>query len=71
VSLILKLIQVLCRKDAIIETLKLERRQFKLVIKDLNGEYIAEARYPDSGELLGYIRYIKDKGTLELTNFGA
>ncbi len=70
-TLISKLIQVLHRKDAIIETSKLERRKFKLVIKDLNGEYIAEARCPDSGELLGYIRYAEDKGTLELTNFGA
>jgi hypothetical protein len=70
-TLISKLIQSLHRKDAIIETSKLERRKFKLVIKDLNGEYTAEARYPDSGELLGYIRFVEDKGTLELTNFGA
>jgi hypothetical protein len=65
------LIQVLCRKDAIIEISNLERREFKLTVKELNSEYTAEARYPDSGELLGYIRYLEDKGTLELTNFRA
>lgn len=63
------LIQVLCRKDAIIETSNLQ--EFKLTIKESNSEYTAEARYPDSGELLGYIRYLEDKGTLELTNFRA
>ena len=41
------------------------------MIKDVKSEYKAEARSPESGELLGYIRYLEDKGTLELTNFGA
>jgi hypothetical protein len=59
------------RKDAITETSTLERRNFRLIIKELEGEYPAEAYHPDSGKLLGFVRYLDDKGTLELTNFRA
>ena len=37
----------------------------------MKSEYIAEAFFLDSGELLGYIRYLGDKGALKLTNLGA
>jgi hypothetical protein len=56
---------VLCRKDAIIEFSKLERWKFSY--KDMKSEYKAEARSPELGKLLGYIRYLEDKGT----HFGA
>jgi hypothetical protein len=33
--------------------------------------HIAEARHPDTGELLGFVRYKEKDGMLELTNFKA
>ena len=38
---------------------------------DNGGIYIAEARHPDTGDLLGFVRYKEKDGMLELTNFKA
>lgn len=35
------------------------------------GVFEAEGRHPDTGVLLGFIRYEEETGTLELVNFGA
>jgi hypothetical protein len=65
------------RKDAIVETFAHKPGQFLLDVKDSENEYFATAlrrthTYRDEpGELLGFIRYSKAKGTLELTNFKA
>jgi hypothetical protein len=40
-------------------------------VTDNGGVYIAEARHPDTGELLGFVRYKEKDGMLELTNFKA
>lgn len=57
------------RKDSIIETFDLNQARFEPIIHgfDLDGSYTAEARYPSSKQLLGYIS-LKD-GVLEFTNF--
>lgn len=59
------------RKDAITEICGLGSRAFRLDITDDGGAYIAEARHPDTGDLLGFIRYKENEGILELTNFKA
>jgi hypothetical protein len=68
------------RKDDIIEKSELDPEQFLLHIEDTNDAYIAraEAPYVDGGSsslkkeskrLLGFIRYSKKDGSLQLTNF--
>jgi len=42
--------------------------EIKQIFKELNGENTVDARYPNLEELLGYIHYLEDKGTI---NFGA
>jgi hypothetical protein len=59
------------RKDAIIETFNLRAEDFTVNVTETGELYVAEARHPDSGVLLGFIRYIEKDGTLELTNFKA
>lgn len=56
-----------------IETNDLDAENFHLVSHGLDskGVFDAEARHPDTGSLLGYIRYQEKTGTLELVNFGA
>jgi len=68
------------RKDDIIEKNELDPEQFLLHIEDTNDAYIARAEAPDvdggssslkkeSKRLLGFIRYSKKDGSLQLTNF--
>jgi hypothetical protein len=68
------------RIDAIAETFNVKPEHIHLEIEDSENEYIARFRDPHChdgrseaklGRLLGYIRYSKQKGTLELTNFKA
>jgi hypothetical protein len=40
-------------------------------VTDNGGIYIAEARHPDTGGLLGFVRYKEKDRMLELTNFKA
>jgi len=55
-----------------IETNSLDAEKFHLVPSgDPKGVFEAEARHPDTGNLLGYIRYEEKAGKLELVNFGA
>ena len=56
------------RKDAITETFRLGSRAFRLDITDDGGVYVAQARHPDTSDLIGFIRYREKEGTLELTN---
>lgn len=59
------------RKDAITETFRLGSRAFRLDITDDGGVYVAQARHPDTGDLIGFVHYREKEGTLELTNFKA
>jgi hypothetical protein len=66
------------RKDAIIASFNLDPRSFKPVLKDTPGQIqISIHRHHASGigrpsqELLGFIRFNKKSGSLELTNFKA
>lgn len=68
---LLKLTSSYCRKGAIIETFDLKVEDFSVNVTDTGELYVAEARHPDSGLLLGFICYIEKNGSLELTNFRA
>jgi hypothetical protein len=61
----------LTRKDAIIESSALKHQAFRWNIMGHDDVYVAEARHPDTNNLLGFIRYKEKEGMLELTNFKA
>ncbi len=46
-------------------------RNFKYYKKNTATEWVMTAVHPTCGRALGFIRFLKDKGQLELTNFGA
>jgi hypothetical protein len=56
-----------------IETNGLDAENFHLVPSgfESKGVFEAEGRHPDTGELLGFIRYDEETGTLDLVNFRA
>ena len=57
------------KRDAITETFRLGSRAFRVNVTDNRGIYITEARYPDTGELLGFVCYKEKDRMLKLTNF--
>jgi hypothetical protein len=57
--------------DGMIETQHVSRQNIVIRVNDGDKEYVATAHCTGSDELLGYIRFEKTKGTLELTNFKA
>jgi hypothetical protein len=57
--------------DGMIEAHKVEREKINIVIDDTSNEWIVTAHRPGSLEVLGFIRFNKGKGMLELTNFNA
>jgi hypothetical protein len=59
------------RRDTITETFRLRSRAFCVNIADNRYIYITKARYPNTGNLLGFVRYKEKDGVLELTNFKA
>ena len=60
------------RKDAMIEFNGLDAENFHLApSRSDKGVFEAEGRHPDTGVLLGFIRYEEKTGTLELVNFEA
>jgi hypothetical protein len=59
------------RKDSMIDSSSIADGKLKITVKDTNSFYIAEARHPISGALLGFIRFCIARGHLELTNFKA
>jgi hypothetical protein len=57
--------------DGMIEAHKVTRENVNIVIDESSNEWIATAHRPGSPEVLGFIRFNKGKGMLELTNFNA
>ncbi|KAF8853690.1 hypothetical protein BDZ45DRAFT_806466 [Acephala macrosclerotiorum] len=57
--------------DGIVQSQKVSPRTITLTIKDTDKEWIATAHNNGSEEALGFIRFTKAKGMLELTNFKA
>lgn len=63
------------RRDALIQSFGLDPRSFSPSWKDLKGEIQITVREPhatpDKGQLLGYIKFHKNTGRLDLVNFNA
>jgi len=57
--------------DGIKESNKLSPEGFKTKIKDNKTTWLLEALHPETRRTLGYIRFLKNKGQVEMTNFGA
>lgn len=54
-----------------IEVHKVTRESITIVVKDMDHEWTATAHRNESDEMIGFIRFQKQKGMLELTNFRA
>jgi hypothetical protein len=52
-------------------TNNLTDRYFNTEIRDERFHWVARALHPDTGRLLGFIKFFKKKGTIEVTNFDA
>lgn len=63
-------ILILFRMDGMLESFHVTRDQVTITIRDTAKEYIAIASTKDAS-IMGYIRYLDNKGQLELTNFKA
>jgi len=61
----------LIRMDGMIETQKVAREDININMKETPNDWVATAHRPVSGEMLGFIRFHKRQGMLELTNFNA
>ena len=59
------------RVDGMIDAHKVTRDNIKIVTRDSVDEWVATAHEPSSNKLIGFIRFLKKKGTLELCNFNA
>ncbi|RDL32005.1 uncharacterized protein BP5553_09407 [Venustampulla echinocandica] len=57
--------------DGMVESRKILRSQINVSINDTEKEWVALARRSVGHELLGFIRFSKQKGELELSNFKA
>ncbi|KAH9217392.1 hypothetical protein DL95DRAFT_493667 [Leptodontidium sp. 2 PMI_412] len=57
--------------DGMIEAHKVTRETIRITTNDLDDEWVATAHRPGSKEMIGFIRFLKNKGTLELSNFKA
>ncbi|KAH7305638.1 hypothetical protein BKA65DRAFT_560112 [Rhexocercosporidium sp. MPI-PUGE-AT-0058] len=57
--------------DGMIEAHKVTRDTIKINTNDSDKEWVATAHRPGSGGMIGFIRFLKKKGTLELSNFKA
>ena len=53
------------------DSFRLGKGNFVTVIVDSKKHWLARALHPQTRSLLGYIRFLKDKGMVELTNFNA
>lgn len=52
-------------------TNNLTDRYFNTEVRDERFYWVARALHPDTGRLLGFIKFFKKKGTIEVTNFDA
>ena len=59
------------RSDGMKDTSKLGNRNFVVEIADSSRHWLARALHPDTRILLGYIRFWRRKGMIEVTNFDA
>ncbi|KAJ5046834.1 uncharacterized protein L3040_004059 [Drepanopeziza brunnea f. sp. 'multigermtubi'] len=57
--------------DGMIEAQGLDQGSIKIVFKKGDDEWVATAHPPGSEKMIGFIRFLEKKGTLELSNFGA
>jgi hypothetical protein len=57
--------------DGMIENRRVAREDINININETDNDWVATAHRPVSGEMLGFIRFHKRKGMLELTNFNA
>jgi hypothetical protein len=57
--------------DGMIETQDVSRQNIDIRINNGNKEWVAKAHRIGSDGMLGFIRFDKLRGTLELTNFNA
>ncbi|KAN0098386.1 hypothetical protein V8E51_014049 [Hyaloscypha variabilis] len=57
--------------DGMIDTQNVSREDINIMIRENKNDWVATAHRPVSEEMLGFIRFDKAKGVLELTNFNA
>lgn len=53
------------------EAQKISRDSISIVVKDSEAEWLATAFRPQQTEMIGFIKFSKSKGTLEIANFKA
>ena len=57
--------------DGMMESHKVDRNQIKIKIKDSTSEWLAVATILTDRKMIGYIRFSKNKGFVEISNFKA